>query len=103
MPKFKNCLMDTLYYDEAPWVDYPCEVSIEDGLISVEYVTEDGRFMYSGHEQTPGVYILKGNDDCDATLYWSDKTRVMYGGWVSQGYRGLWKITLGTPTPANVA
>lgn len=19
MPKFKNCLMDTLYYDEAPW------------------------------------------------------------------------------------
>lgn len=96
MPKFSKSLMDTLYYDDEPWVDHPCEVNIDDGLITVSFTTDEMRYVYSGHEQTPGVYILKGNDNCDATLYWSDKTRVMYGGWAVDGYRGLWKIILGS-------
>ena len=94
MPKFNNSLMDTLCYDKEPWVDTPCVVTIEDGLISVSYTTEEGQFIYSGHEQTPGVFVLKGNDRCIATLYGSDKTKIMYGGWHLDGYRGLWKITL---------
>ena len=95
MPTFSNCLMDTLYYDDDPWVDHPCEVSIVNGLISVSFTTDAMRYVYSGHEQNPGIFILKGNDNCDATLYWSPQTRIMYGGWTLDGYRGLWKITLG--------
>ena len=89
--------MDTLYYNDEPYVDHPCEVKIDDGLIEVSYTIDDGKFIYKGHEQTPSIYTLKGIDGCNATLYWSDKAKIMYGDWSQDGLRGLWKITLGKP------
>ncbi|WP_347289862.1 hypothetical protein [Kluyvera georgiana] len=89
--------MDTLYYDEdeAPWIEHPCEVHIDGGLITVSYTSDDEKVTYTGYEQVPGIYLLKGTDDCNATLYGSEKSKIMYGGWSYAAHRGLWKITLG--------
>jgi len=97
VPTYKRSLMDTLFYDKAdePWIGHSCEVRIDGSLISVTYITDYGKFVYSGSEQAPGIYTLKGNDDCDATLYGSEKSKIMYGGWKSGASVGLWKITLG--------
>jgi len=94
-------MMDTLFYDKdvEPWVDHPCEVRIEGAFISITYIQEnDEKIVYSGSEQAPGIYKLKGTDECSATLYGSEKSKIMYGGWSGEGYGGLWKITLGIST-----
>lgn len=97
MPIYKRSLMDTLYYDEdeAPWTDHLCEVQISEGLITVSYIYDNEKIIYSGYEQSPGIYMLKGNDDCTATLYGFEQSKVMYGGWSYEAHRGLWKIRLG--------
>ncbi len=97
MPIYKHSSMDTLYYDEdeEPWIDHPCEVQVDGGLITVSYTSDDEKITYTGHEQAPGIYLLKGTDDCNATLYGFEKSKIMYGGWSYKAHRGLWKIVLG--------
>ncbi|ASG63592.1 hypothetical protein CEW81_14590 [Kluyvera genomosp. 3] len=89
--------MDTLYYDkkETPWIGHPCEVQIDGELITVSYTSDDEKITYTGYAQSPGIYLLKGTDDCSATLYGFEKSKIMYGGWSYEAHRGLWKITLG--------
>ncbi|MFK3709391.1 hypothetical protein [Leclercia adecarboxylata] len=97
MATYTRSLMDKLYYEKGlkPWIGHSCEVRIDGTLISVTYITDDGKFAYSGSEQAPGIHTLKGNDDCDATLYGTEKSKIMYGGWKSGASIGLWKIILG--------
>lgn len=98
MPTFKNCKMDTYYRTgEEPWLDWPCDVSFNDNLITVMYHNDSDRVIYSGYEKIPGIYILKGSDNCDASLYGSFETKILYGGWKmpSSISSGLWTIRLG--------
>lgn len=78
MPIYKRSLMDTLYYDEdeAPWTDRLCEVLISEGLITVSYIYDNEKIIYTGYEQSPGIYMLKGNDDCTPLYMASSKAKL---------------------------
>ncbi|MFZ4217080.1 hypothetical protein ACEV6Q_04340 [Enterobacter ludwigii] len=96
MQTFKNCTMDTYYRSGAePDLDNSCEIVFEDKLIRVTYYYEGDKITYVGHEVTPGVYKLKGSDGCVACLYGTQETKVLYGGWHSPPYSGVWDIKLG--------
>ena len=75
--------------------NWPCEVVIQEGRIAVSYTGDDGYVTYTGSEVEPGHFRLTSKDvSGQATLHRFNDTETLEGGWIEDGYRGMWTIDL---------
>lgn len=94
--EWPNSKCDWLYYEnEAPDVNNPVKVIMENGEIEVSYESEGEWYSYKGPEVNPGHYELHGvGYDGRATLHHFPGGRILEGYWTDEGYRGMWRIQL---------
>ena len=97
MALWKNCIMETFYYD-GPSDSAPCQVRIDGDKIVVSYKDENYVRMvdYKGDDRGVGHYVL----DCPevqgrATLHRLTKDSASIEGYWEEGQgRGMWRIKL---------
>lgn len=96
MSIWHNSKMTSLYYSNEPASeDYPCIVRIEDGRILVEYGEGDALRQYVGAERGSGHFELEGvGFTGKASLHMFSGSVILEGGWIEEGYRGMWRIRL---------
>jgi hypothetical protein len=95
MAIWKNCRMDSFYYDRAAIAGHPCEVRIDGTEIVVSYKWDGEWVSYNGSEVGEGDFELT----CDekrghAYLYRRRDSAHLDGYWMEDGERGMWRITL---------
>lgn len=95
--------MAHLFYDNEEADEHePCLVSLEDGVLVLEYDDEDSagrpiRAHYRGAEQGEGHFQLACVETGGkATLHRFPGASLLEGSWTEGGYRGMWRITLKT-------
>lgn len=91
---YDNARMET-YRTTHATLDQPCQVRIEAGIVTVEYLHDKEPTSYRGQEQGHGHFLLTGNGfDGKATLHMFEDSNILEGGWVEGGAKGMWRIRL---------
>ncbi|MEN2505875.1 hypothetical protein V8Z77_03065 [Stutzerimonas stutzeri] len=91
---YSNSRMET-YRTTHVTLDDPCQVRIEVGMITVEYISGGEPVTYQGYEKGPGHYELRGvGFDGRATLHAFDESVLLEGGWIEENAKGMWRIWL---------
>ncbi|WP_339732255.1 hypothetical protein [uncultured Pseudomonas sp.] len=92
---YENSYMET-YRTTHATLDQPCQVRIETGIITIEYLQDNEPASYRGQEQGPGHFLLTGHESGGkATLHMFEGSNILEGGWVEGGAKGMWRIRLG--------
>ena len=97
MTVWKNCTVDSLYYNEDPasTKESGFQVKIDDAEIVVSYQDDDGWVEYRGKNKDDGHFQLTCPDrNGEATLHQFPNGNILEGFWVEAGTRGMWRITL---------
>ena len=97
MQIWKNCIVDTLYYDAEPATvnDSGYIVHLSDESIEISYDDDEGAVCYRGKNNGDGHYDLfaperKGH----ASLHCFPNSHFMEGYWQEGDERGMWRIRL---------
>lgn len=97
MGEKNSARFDIFYYNKKADVNYPCEIIIANGEITVSYYDsdEEGYVVYKGREESSGHFKLSSPEvNGYAALHRMLDEDVLVGEWSEDGCRGMWRIEI---------